>query len=156
MIQIGFSLVYLVALGFPFPLSILSHQDKKAESEVWETDGRNCEANAAVIDNVANLTLQTDSRLFVISRLGTGESRKRLGHRRLHNVRARIEPVRYRPFDPARLITAEGDRVNGPGRVEFYLGSKLVIVATFRRNADFCVACCEWPDKMYYGRGKTN
>jgi hypothetical protein len=151
----------LVALAFPFPPGILSHQDKKAVAKVfekvWETFERNCEANRAVIQTAAELTVEMDSRLFVISLLGTGETRQRLGHRRLHNVRAMIESNLSRPLDQAKLITAEGERVKGPGRVEFYLGSELIIVATFRRrNADFCVDCCDWPDKRYYGLGKTN
>ena len=129
-----------------------STQDKKAESGVVETFDRNCEANNAIMHVAAVLTLETDSRLFVISRLGTGETRHLLGHRRLHNVRAMFES--NRPLGPDKLITAEGERVKGPGRVEFYRGSELVIVATFRRNADFCVDCCEW-DQRYYGRGKT-
>ena len=157
MLQIVFSLFYLVAPAFPFPLGILSRQDKTSVSKVfekvWETNDRNCEANRSVMETVAILTLETDSRLFVISRLGAGETRQRIGHRRLHNVRAMFES--NRPLDPAKLITAEGERVKGPGRVEFYIGSQLVIVATFRRNADFCVDCCGW-DHSYYGRGKTN
>ena len=159
MLQIVFSLVYLVALAFPFPLGIHSHQDKKAVREffekVFETFEQNCEVNNSIIQSAIHVTLQLDSRLFVISRLGTGETRQRLGHRRLWNVRAMI--VSHRPLGPAKLITAEGERVEGPGRVEFYVGSELIIVATFRRrNADFCVDCCDWPDKRYYGRGKTN
>lgn len=153
MLQIVFCLVYLVALAFPFPPGIRPHQDNKADSKVVEVDGRHCEANNSTIHNFANLAMKSDSRLFVIARLGTGETRQRLGHRRLHNVRAMIESDG--PLDPAKLVTAEGERVKGPGRVEFYLGSELVIVATFRRNADFCVDCCEW-DQRYYGRGKTN
>ena len=156
MLRIVFSLVFLVTFGFPFLPGILSRQDKESDLKVFETFDRSCEFNRYLIDGVADLTLERDSRLFVISRLGTGDNRPRLGHRRLHNVRAKILPVQWRRFDPAKLITAEGERVKGPGRLEFYVGSKLVIVATFRRNADFCVDCCEWPDRKYYGRGKRN
>lgn len=128
------------------------NQDKKAESEVVETFDRNCESNNALMYAAASLTVKMNSRLFVISRLGAGETRQRLGHRRLHNVRAMF--ASNGPLGPDELITAEGERVKGPGRVDFYRGGELVIVATFRRNADFCVDCCEW-DQRYYGRGKT-
>jgi len=50
MLQLVFSLVYLLSLVLPFPPRILSHQDKKAESEVLETFDRNYEVDNSVLE----------------------------------------------------------------------------------------------------------
>jgi len=89
--------------------------------------------------------------VFVIARLGKGEYTSRLNQRRLHNARTYLE----NRLKSESIIVAEGERVNGEGRVEFYVGSELMIVSMVRRGADLCVNCFEWNPK-YYGCGRED
>lgn len=158
MLQKLSSAVFLVVIAAPLCAQDSSLQAKKAEWSIDKTDGRFCEVNAALLDALADLARECNARIFLISRPGVGETRPRLGYRRLFNARTRLASKgseKSRRLDPARIITAEGERVKEQGRLEFYLDNELFLVATFPRNADFCVACCEM-DGRYYGRGKTD
>ena len=60
-----------------------------------------------------------------------------------------------RRLAPESVVITEGERVDGQGRVEFFLGSKLIINALVSRNGDLCVDCCEALEH-YYGWGKKD
>jgi len=113
-----------------------------------------CEVNSASFDYLANVLRSNDERLFVIARLGRGESSRYLNHRRLHNVRTYFK--RGWPAEFGRLVSAEGEKADGEGRVEFYVGSKLLLVSLVKRGKDICVDCCDESDPNYYGFGKRD
>jgi hypothetical protein len=118
-------------------------------------DNNACEVNAASFDNLANFLRSTDERLFVIARLGNGEISREFNRRRLYNVRTYFKE-NWPYVEAKRFVFAEGDRVNGEGRIEFYLGSKLMQISLVKRGRDICVDCCDYPDPTYYGAGKKD
>lgn len=108
-----------------------------------------CEVNAASFDNLANDLCSNNERIFIIARLGNGERSRDLNRRRLSNVRTYF--ATNWKIDPARFTFAVGSRVEGEGRVEFYIGSTFWLISYVKRGRDICVDCCDYPDRRYYG-----
>lgn len=110
----------------------------------------NCETNAAHLDKVPQARFQGwigDGAVIVISRLGDGEYSRELNRRRLFNVRYRLE--HYRGLNPQRVVTAEGERTRGYGRVEVYVDGALFQVLVAGRGKDLCVTCCGSYEEFY-------
>ena len=130
-------------------------QNKGIEPYVVQGDPSACESNAASFDTLANMLRSgIDERLFVVARLGKGENSRELNRRRLYNVRTYFKG--NWEIDAKRFVFAEGDKIEGEGRVEFYIGSALIIVSLVKRGKDICVDCCDYPDSRYYGVGKRD
>ena len=105
-----------------------------------EATPSNCEENISIL-GAATQAVDKDGLLVVIARLGDGEQNRELNRRRLHNVRTYLsEYVHARA--PETIITAEGERLNGYGRIELYVGGKLFHVLTIHRNGDLLVGSC--------------
>ena len=124
-------------------------QENAGEYIIVKGDASACELNIAYLSSWLHEVQDTDARLFVIVRLGDGETSRNLVHRRMFNIKAYINGR----VKPEKVIFAEGGRVKGEGRVEFYVGSKLKQVSLLRRGGDLCVCCCEGCER-YYGWGK--
>jgi hypothetical protein len=92
----------------------------------------NCEGNAARLDAVRNKSREAGEQkvTILIAKLGGGEQSRELNRRRLHAVRSYLTAM---GLPPQRLITAEGEPVDGNGRVEVYVG----------RCKDLPVGTCE-------------
>jgi hypothetical protein len=133
----------------------LNGQDKALEPYVVPGNHSACEVNAAAFDNLANMLRSSEERLFILARLGTGETSAELNRRRLHNVRTYFKEG-WPNVASKRFVFAHGDRVEGEGRIEFYIGSRLVQISLVRRGGDICVDCCDYPDPRYYGAGKKD
>jgi hypothetical protein len=103
----------------------------------------NCAHSITVLDVLAQNTPK-DELIIVVARLGDGEIRRELNHRRLHNVRHYLtkflthESVRR---SPETVLVAEGERVKGYGRVEFYVGGKLFDRLYIMTGGDLVVSC---------------
>lgn len=85
-----------------------------------------------------------DQFLMVIARLGGGEVWRSLNWRRLRNVHAfwtEFIEGEYRR-KPETVILAEGERVGGYGRLEFYVGGRLIEVLNTHRNRDLIAGVC--------------
>jgi len=106
-----------------------------------ETKPTNCEFHIATLDAAHN-EAGGAGLVIVIARLGDGEHRQDLNRRRLHNVRTYLVEFGHR--SPETIITAEGERVNGYGRIELYVAGKLFYVLMIRPNADFAVGSCSY------------
>jgi hypothetical protein len=144
-------LIFVVfAVGLP-----VNAQTKAAEPYIVSADPSACEVNAAAFDNLVNILRSTGERLFVVARLGRGESSRELNRRRLYNVRTYFK-LNWPNVAAERFVFAEGDRVEGEGRVEFYVGSNLTQASLVKRGGDICVDCCDYPDPTYYGVGKRD
>lgn len=100
----------------------------------------NCEFNSHVLDNVHHLG-DEKGLIIVIARLGDGESNRALNRRRLHNIRSYLTESGWKR-DPQTIILAEGERVKGYGRLEFYIKGNLFTVLGVRRNRDFAAGSC--------------
>jgi hypothetical protein len=117
-----------------------------------KTSPENCEQNSADLDNMRSVAeggSGKDSLVIAIARLGNGETSRELNRRRLHNLR-----VHWGDYGlPAeRLVFAEGERVNGYGRIEIYVSGKLFDIFLVERGRDFCVDCCGPDDRLYPDR----
>jgi hypothetical protein len=117
----------------------------RGQSEVIMQDQpTGCEYNSAVLDGLAQRT-QPDELIIVIARLGSRERRPNLNDRRLQNVRTYLTEFLRDPTvrrNPKSIILAQGERVQGLGRIEFYISGKLVRALTMRTNADLTGANC--------------
>lgn len=88
---------------------------------------------------IASKIKNSGERLFVISRPGKGETARGIAFLRLSYSRAFFD-VNGFPFQTA--IFAIGDRVDGEGRMEFYLGSHLQLVILAKPNKIPNLSCC--------------
>jgi uncharacterized protein YjhX (UPF0386 family) len=142
-------------------VSLVTYEASLAQSTTIEPtvvpgNASACESNAAMFDALANILREDNNkRLFVVARLGRGETSREFNRRRLHNVRTYFRDG-WQNIDAGRFVFAEGDRIEGEGRVEFYIGSELILVSLVRRGGDICVDCCDFPDYRYYGSGRRD
>lgn len=110
------------------------------------------EVASAAIDNFLVEAARTSERIFVIARFGKNDTIPQRNLDRLCEARnyalailpkAR-EMVRSEGnFDSLTTIFAEGERVEGEGRLEFYVGSKLLLTRLIERNKAANLNCCE-------------
>ncbi len=98
-----------------------------------ETKPANCEFNISVLTGAHQKA--GDNLVIMIARLGAGETLRNLNTRRLHNARTFLTEFGQRA--PQTIVTAEGDGVDGYGRVEVYVDGKLFHVLMIRPNDDW-------------------
>jgi hypothetical protein len=116
-------------------------QTHSSDTIIVESRGSG-ELNSLHLDNlVYGLRGSVAERLFVIARLGDGETARRLNLARLEG--ARFYLVESGRAQKERIVFAEGERVKGEGRVEFYLGSKLYLVSLAGRGKNINFTCCD-------------
>jgi hypothetical protein len=138
--------ILLLAILLLFGAALYGRQPQVqlAEVEIVPATARGCQQNTINIANLQALVQTTKDRAFVIAHLGTGETNRGLNRRRLHDVK-----TQFGLGNSPKLILAEGARVPGRGRIEFYLGSELMSVSLLARNGDFCATCCD-RKKLFY------
>jgi hypothetical protein len=89
----------------------------------------NCEDFAALLDmTLIEWREVNDTRLIIISRLGSGETSSKLAWARLHYFTEYIEQKQV------RYVLAQGTPVAGFGRIEFYVKGKLLTSIPVRRS----------------------
>jgi hypothetical protein len=98
------------------------------------------EENSALTDGIAIEARESGERLFVIVRLGKGESSRLLNQSRLMNTKSYML---RKGFTSKSAVFAEGVRVKGEGRIEYYLGSKLKLITLAPRNKMPKLNCCD-------------
>ena len=114
-------------------------QGAPEEPEIVPSDSSG-EITSREIDRLSMEVRGNRERLFVIARLGTGETSQRLNQGRLYNTKQYLS---IKAFDPQTTVFAEGERVEGEGRIEFYLGGSLRLVTLAKRNQMPNLTCCE-------------
>jgi len=113
----------------------------------------NCEMNLQNLEYARDLARrEMNGFLIIVARLGNGERRRELNYRRLHNVRLQLTLIGV-PSD--KIVVAEGERVSGLGRVEFYVRGEFIGALPVRRAGDICVGCCG-PDENFYPYRRAN
>jgi len=112
-----------------------------------------CEENIALL-SISHEAAGKEGFIIAIARLGSGEQGRELNRRRLHNLRVYLTEFDWHRA-PKTVITAEGERVKGFGRVELYVAGKLVGVMGIKRNRDLLVGSCE-PDDIRPVRAESN
>jgi hypothetical protein len=118
-----------------------------AEVEIVPATARGCQRNTINAANLQALVSTREEKAFVIAHLGAGETNPRLNRRRLNDVKTELGLG-----NSPKLIFAEGERVRGLGRIEFYLGSELMSVSLISRNGGFCSLCCDRKKLFYKNR----
>lgn len=147
---IGFLFLCTLLLGLGYGAA--NAQEHPAWLNAWGIPEKplSCEENLIHIEIVGKLASEEDQRtgmMIVIARLGDGERLQELNRRRLHNVRVSL--TENLGVDPRRIVVASGEKVNGLGRVEFYLGGKLVGGLPVKRGKDLCADCCDIDERYY-------
>ena len=104
----------------------------------WKLPDRplNCEMNLQHLEDLRHMLANQPNRdglLIIVARLGNGEKQRDLNRRRLHNVRDGL--TTNLGINDRQIVVAEGERVRGYGRVEFYLAGDLVGALPVRRNS---------------------
>ena len=134
-------------LGCPV---IAQGQSESPVSYEFSIKPTNCEINIIRMEAVTKHAVQEIANggvIIAIARLGDGERLREINQRRLHNVWVYL--TAYQSFAPKKVITAEGDRASGYGRVELYVGGKLVDALLIDRGKDLCVECCDGDERYY-------
>lgn len=102
----------------------------------------NCEVANFYLDNAAfRARALDDTYLIVIARLGDGEMSRQLNISRMRIVQNFLSNWR----GVKRVVMAEGERVKGYGRLEFYVGGKLLFKLPVRRNKNIGLLECNAP-----------
>jgi len=140
------ALCWVLSIAFVLMASCVCSGQEKLKSGILpssqiETKPTNCEFNISVLTGV-HREAGENSLVIMIARLGKGEQRRELSRRRLHNARTFLTAFGHR--NPNTIVTAEGDPVDGYGRVELYAGGKLFHVLMINPNADLAVGACSF------------
>jgi hypothetical protein len=113
------------------------------------------EFNILRLEDVARITATEAAegrKTILIARLGNGESSRELNRRRLSNVQIFLS--RYKTIGAENIVVAEAEKVRGYGRVEIYVGGKLLETLTILKNEDLVVDCCEGDTDFYPGKDR--
>ncbi len=135
--------------------AVVSAQEGTSRLNGWgvPNEPQNCEMNLQDLEHARNLARQeTNGFLIIVARLGDGERRRELNYRRLHNVRLQLTLI---GAASDKIVVAEGERIRGLGRVEFYVRGEFIGALPGRRGADICVGCCG-PDENFYPYRRDN
>lgn len=111
---------------------------------------RDCEINLIRMEGVNRFATEEsnrDSVVIAVARLGDGEYRQELNRRRLQNVMTSLTD--NLGLRRERVVLASGERIRGYGRVELYVGGKLVDALLVNRGRDLCVDCCDIDERYY-------
>lgn len=135
----------LVLLFSLFVATTVTSAQQKPSWEPPKPTLNNCETNIHYLDNAHHLA-GDDSIIIAVARLGTGETDPNLNRRRLHNVRAYLTQFAWKRAADS-VVTADGERVEGYGRIDIYVRGGHWASLAVRRNGDLIVGSCE-PDHM--------
>lgn len=138
---------FLIAL---FAFSVTARAQTEGSGFLNPHQPQNCEQNIVSMEELATMTLEqtkSDAVLIAIAHSGDRETSGKFNYRRLYNVREFLKDRAAILGD--KVIVAEGERVRGFGRVEFFLSGKKIGALLFARNKDLCLICCS-DDGPYY------
>ena len=92
--------------------------------------------------------------ITVVARPGTDDKRPDLSWRRLRNVHAYLTQYLNPGYrrDPKTIAMVEGGRVEGYGRLEFYVGGRLVWLIKAPPDMDLDFGDCYPPDDSFIRR----
>ena len=144
-------LSFFVSLPLLLPISTPA-QERSEEFRRRKINDRvlTCEMGLQYQEDIISAAVEQIKRggvMVVMARLGDGEGSRELNRRRLYNVREYLKERGGLAAD--KIVVAEGERVRGYGRLEYYLAGKLFEQLLFRRNGYMCHSCCG-PDESYY------
>jgi hypothetical protein len=136
----------MIALSALASVNTASSQSR-AGDKVIELKSESCEideANFSIVMNAALEKVKDGGSLIAIARLGTGDRANNLNRERLRSTKLWLGRA---DFPANKLVVAEGERMSGNGRVDFYIGGVLTHVILPKPNGGLCVECC--PDNPF-------
>ncbi len=135
----------LLAVTF-YSASGYAQEIQSSEPRVWaDISGEDCETITAALDHAlidaghTMINTGIDKSIIIIARLGRGETSRQLNRRRLRPLVSFM--VETRRFSERRIVSAEGERIRGAGRIEIYVGGELHTIFQIRRNRDLTTGC---------------
>lgn len=98
-----------------------------------------CEGNTVRLDIVQRESREIDptSVTIAVARLGNGEMSSEINKRRLYTVRT------YLDLPSDSFVAAEGERVQGFGKIELYVGGRLIEVLPVEKCEDLRIGSCD-------------
>jgi hypothetical protein len=136
MVANKYVILVLTIFGFLFA-AIGNVHPQGSGSKPIIVNGNNNESAKANLDWVAQ-SAGDNQTIIVIARTGTNELTRNLNSKRLQTIRLYLQNMRG--ISKEKIVTAEGKRVTGKGRVEIYLGGHLFMVFNLVRNKNFAPA----------------
>lgn len=119
--------------------STLNAQNSSNEPFIARSDASG-EETVRDLEIMAGDAVNTGERFFVIARLGKAERSNRISFARLAYTKVFL--LEMKRFPLKEPVFAEGERTDGEGRIEFYLGSRLRLVTLAKRNKIPNLTCC--------------
>src|SRR5215213_5185553 len=114
------ALIILASVNFCF-----SQVNDDAENTT-KADANSCEMNSLYFDMISNKVAESKERIFAIFRAGKGETES-VNAKRLAHVKTFLEQSKgWKRFD---VIYARGEKSDGEGQIEFYVGGKLFLIS---------------------------
>lgn len=115
-----------------------------------------CELNSLYADWIRGEVLNSNQRIFVISRPGNKEA-KNVNEKRLTVIKAFLQ--KRKGWEQLSVVYAQGERVSGPPQIEFYVNGELYLVILTKTNTGPCMDCCDFdylsaPGNLVRRRGK--
>jgi len=119
---------------------VAQSETKNAPPMPSPTTPVDCESLSAYVETAAVMAHEhgEDSYLIAIARLGDGERSRALNLSRISAMRAFLGRGRL------KSVVAEGERVRGYGRVELYVGGKLLFVLPIGRDKQLDFLSCKY------------
>jgi len=115
-------------------------QEKNEEPIISEANAAACEGNSLYFDVISNEVVKSKERIFIIFRAGKVET-EIVNAKRLNYVKEFLQNIKgWRTFD---TVYARGEKTNGEGKIEFYIGGKLSLIVISPKNKTPCLDCCE-------------
>lgn len=144
MSRLRFAFVVAIMAASTLAIAMLPVQGGLAQGSRIEASPTNCETHIAMLD-IAHQDAGPTGLIIMIGRLGTGEQSRVLNQHRLYSARSYLTEYRALRL-PETIVIAEGERVNGYGQIELYIGGRLHTAFALRRNAELSVGSCEPPE----------
>ena len=130
----------LLVLITVFSATLSFSQEKNQEPIISEANGAACELNSLYFDVISNEVVKSKERIFIIFRSGKGET-EIVNARRLVYVKRFLQNRKgWRVF---KTIYARGEKSDGEGKIEFYIGGNLFLVVMSPKNKTPCLDCCD-------------
>ena len=102
-----------------------------------------CELNSFYLDELISEAKRSKEKIFIISKLSKKE-KYGINWFRLQSAQ---DYITTREIPVEQIVIAVGQRVSKePGRLEFYLGSKLFLLSEGKINKLICLVCCRTPN----------
>lgn len=133
--------LFLIAAVF-FLSNLSAAQENSGPNIIVKVTAGACELNSLHFDIISNIANYEKERVFAIFRAGKGETES-VNAKRLAHVKMFLENQKGWKWKSFNVIYARGEKSDGEGKIEFYIGGKLFLVVMSPKNKTLCLDCCD-------------